>query len=232
MTLPAILAVGAISPSTTTGFVSHLSILARPSPNTFLIGLVLIYTSDVGESGRSVIYTCEIALPSKGVGMNMLIGRQTATSTYLSLPESRPKSSSEPDVQAQSCMKLIPRLVKTLEGVDSADGTSNMWSGWLRNHEHRLRSDGLVIRELLPEATVRKLLSVVFGAALRVEEQAEEGAPKRMRKAGPYAARIVKDLLERNRVTDAMWPGGVVANALLPCEDWVSHLFRLKERLG
>ena len=212
---------GAIaSPSSSASSITDLSILARPSPNVFLVGAVLTHKSGEGESGRSSISICEVTLPPNGVGMNTILGRQAITSEYLCLDV---PGSSAPPLLSRSIDELIRKLDTSLKGSEPLPRVEGIWKAWLTIQELGLLKRKLDIREVLFEASVRNLLRVVFEAALTPVEKNGADESSRIRTTRRYASRVVKDLLSRKVVTDTMWPGGVVAGALLPLGDWVSR---------
>ena len=182
--------------------------------------MILTHTAGEGDSGRSVIYTCEVSVPPHGVGMNVLLGRQAITSEYLSLDG--PENTSAPTGD-RDCDEWIPKFEQALEGAQSADTAQNLWLSWLSSKESTIRNHGQNLRDILSEHFVRKLLGVVFRYALTTDqrEQEEIENPRRMRKTELYAEKVVKHLLQRDAVRDDMWHGGVVAGALLPLGDWV-----------
>jgi len=150
--------------------------------------------------------------------MSTLLGRQAMTSDYLSLGGSESKEHAESGLPFE---ELVSKLEKILEEPAQLSQAQGIWASWLNTEETKHRKRGQEFRELLSEPTVKRLLGTVFGAALTEMEHDRDDAPKRIERTGRYAPRIVKDLLQRRLLTDAMWPGGVVVGALLPCGDWV-----------
>ena len=212
---------GSISSFTAVGSVTHLSVLSRPDADSFVLGEVLTYTDGGSYSGRSVIYTCEVTIPPHGVGINVLLGRQATTGEYLSFD--RPENTSSPTGD-QDNDEWISKFEKELGGAHNVVAAQGMWLTWLSSNESTIRNGGQNVRDFLSEHFVRRLLGVVFRYALTPDkcEQEEMETAKRLKKTELYTEKVVQHLLQRDVVRDDMWPGGIVAGALLPLGDWVN----------
>lgn len=151
--------------------------------------------------------------------MNMLLGRQAVTKEYFAVQNSGTLTSAT----AGSCDDLVPILKNSLSGSEPIGQIEHRWKSTIVAQESALRKVGMDTTGLFPEAALAKTLGAIFGAALDIIESDELDEIRRMRPTGRYASQIVKYLLLRNVVSDSMWPGGVVAAALLPCGDWVSR---------
>ncbi|KAK8869661.1 hypothetical protein IAR55_000229 [Kwoniella newhampshirensis] len=204
-TLPTILTSTSISSFTTTGSISHLSVLSSRG-GVLTIGAVLSHTNSDGESGRSVVYTCEVGLPAKGVGMSMLLGTHAKSKTYLSAglaengkPEIRSASKKAED-------EIIARVATSLKQHDVAS-TEKIWTEWI------VKQDSSV----LSEKFVRRLIEMILSSALD-----EEG-----KQIGSYPGSVVRDLVKRGVVSDSMWKEGFVIDGLLPLGDWETILLSL-----
>lgn len=108
---------------------------------------------------------------------------------------------------------------------ERASKAEAIWSEWIGTESEHWEGEG---KMPVPEASVRRLVNVIFSAALpsHADEEVSQSetttdAPVVLR-SGPYAAGIMRDLLARRALSDGLWNGGVVAAGLLPCCDWVS----------
>ncbi|GFZ45721.1 hypothetical protein JCM24511_03450 [Saitozyma sp. JCM 24511] len=228
-----------LSPS---GSISQLAILARPTPNSFIIGFVVLHSHSDGESGRSIIYTCEVTVPAKGVGLNALLGTQARTAKYFSTArEVEPAKlqraagagagASDREARCEAIVNEIEAALSTSASPEGSEANAHeraskaeaIWSEWIGTESEQWEGEG---KMPVPEASVRRLVNVIFSAAL--PSHADEGvsqsetttdAPVVLR-SGPYAAGIMRDLLARRALSDGLWNGGVVAAGLLPCCDW------------
>lgn len=190
---------------TTQAQITHLANVGLSAPGTFTIALTVTQT----EGGRTGVYTTEVTVPDKGVGMNLLLGTQRATAQYFG---------SEKHHRASTFDHLITGFAQTI-----LDGSAmGAFEAWLQVAE---KSSPANVAFHLPEAQAKAVISAVFDAAL---EKTEEG----YRKTGVYASDIVQLLLRKKWVNDEMYPGGVV-NALVQLEDWVcSSLESMGEAKG
>jgi hypothetical protein len=197
-TLPAILTASPLALPTIGGEFTHLSVLSRPSASTIIIGMVVAH---VNHDSRSVLYIAEITTPSKGVGMNLLLGTQGITSQYLTLAKTATVKSPE-DI-----------LIQDLQNALATDHTKadTIWSNWMAKRN---------VKSPLAESTIKRILSVIFSSALKEEEV--DGV-KVVKKAGPYAGEIIRDLVVKGWVNNSMYPGGVVEAGLIPANDLVSN---------
>lgn len=187
---------------TTAAKITHLANVGGSAPGTFTIALTVTQT----EGGRTGIYTTEIAVPEKGVGMNLLLGTQRATAQYFG-PEKHHRAS--------TFDHLITGFTQTIP-----DGSAmSAFEAWLQVAE---KSSPANVAFHLPESQAKAVISAVFDAAL---EKTEEG----YRKTGVYASDIVQLLLRKKWINDEMYARGVV-NALVQLEDWVSQGVRLVRR--
>ncbi|WVQ98874.1 hypothetical protein IAU59_006005 [Kwoniella sp. CBS 9459] len=216
--LPAVLSTTSVSSltSTSSGSISHLAILANKG-GVVSVGVVLSHLNADGQSGRSVIHTCEIVLPPKGVGMSMLLGTKDKTETYLSHSASPIESSSEGS-KSRSTLEVekkqddfIAQLSSSLKKNDISAATQQ----WAQIS---------VSETTVTEIFVKRILSTIFASALTEEGKLKASSPS----GGGYAAEIVRDLVKRGLVVDSMWKGGVVVDGLLPCGEWETILIALK----
>jgi hypothetical protein len=240
--VPSVLSESLLSSLSPSGSISQLAILARPTSNSFIIGFVVLHSHSDGESGRSIIYTCEVTIPAKGVGLNALLGTQARTAKYFSTAREaesaklqRGAGAGASDREAR-CEAIVDEIEAALSASTSSEGpdanaherastAEAIWSEWIGRESEHWEGEG---KMPLPEAAVRRLVNVIFSAALpshadQVVGQSETtaDAPVVLR-SGPYAAGIMRDLLARRAVSDGLWNGGVVSAGLLPCCDWVS----------
>lgn len=180
--------------------INNLSIVSCPTPGSYLVAISTFYKAD---GGRTAVHTIEITLPAKGVGMNVLLGTQTATSAYFSIIRPAAKS-----------VNFDTLLSGLLAGID--DGTAQKtFESWLKGEEktvQTLTKGGATYA--MPEAQAKALLTTLFDGALKTEEEKVE-------KTGKYSKEIVGTLLGKTWVHDGMYAGGVL-NALIQLEDWVS----------
>jgi hypothetical protein len=160
------------------------------------------------DGGRSVIYTCEITIPGKGIGLNALLGSQARTEEYISLPSASQAANGSIDRDEDVREKCIAEIETALSKGDTKAATARL---------NDLLSDQYAT---LPGSFVKKLIKLVFETAL--PELKGEGESK---KRGPYASKIVSTLLARRLVNDEMINGGVVAAGLIPLGDWVSDRY-------
>lgn len=160
------------------------------------------------DGGRSVLYSCEITISQKGIGLNALLGSHARTEEYITLPTATSAvQSTGIDRQADGRTKCLSEITSALRKSETKAATSRL-------------SDLLSGQDtVLPERFVTDLVNVVFKAALPGLEQEAEGES---RKRGPYASKMITTLLQKGVINDEMLRGGVVANALLPLADWVN----------
>ena len=203
-TIPALLSSTSIASTSTKSTISHLAPLGQTSSHVLIIGVVLHHESEDG--GRSVVYTCEITVPERGIGLNALLGSQARTEKYISLPEAAQagKANQKHEIQDKSMADIQKALSKG--DIKTANARLN-----------DLLSDQ---NTALPGSFVKALVKVVFETAL--PDFGKEGDSK---KRGHYASGIITTLLQKGLVNDEMLSGGVVAAGLLPLADWVSSPF-------
>jgi len=154
------------------------------------------------------VHTIEVTLPAKGVGMNVLLGTQAATSTYFSILRPTAKS-----VNFDSLVASLP------EGITSGTAQKTFES-WLKGEEKTVQTmtkGGAMYA--MPEAQAKSLLTTIFDGALNKTDETVE-------KTGKYSKEIVGTLLDKKWVHDGMYAGGVLA-ALIQLEDWVSCFMSL-----
>ncbi|AAW41928.1 hypothetical protein CNB04100 [Cryptococcus deneoformans JEC21] len=199
--LPTILTTTPLSSFTSSGTISALSILSVRS-GVYTIGVVLSHKHSEGEgsSGRSVLYTCEVALPERGVGMGSLLGSKARTGEYLEV-EGTEKKQGKTELEKKQD-KVLEGLEKALKSKD-VTGAQKTWRDWVAKESDTAEG-------VFSDRFVRKVVRAVFGAALN-----EDSKPK-----GVYAGEILKDLVSRRVVSDGMWKEGVVVDGLLPLGDW------------
>ncbi|WVQ69919.1 uncharacterized protein L199_008142 [Kwoniella botswanensis] len=193
-TLPAVLSSTSISSFTSTGTIEHLSILSRKN-GILTVGLVLSHLNSDGQSGRSVIYTTEVVVPPKGIGMGSLLGTKEKTQLYLSTSAAITHKS---DGQGEE-EKVIKKVSESIN-KNQPSQAENALKGFLS------KGDSTSISE----SFVRKIVNVVFSEAIN-----DEGKYK-----GTYSPGIIRLLLERGLVNDSMWKASLVGEGLLPCGDW------------
>jgi hypothetical protein len=161
------------------------------------------------DGGRSVLYSCEVTIPQKGIGLNALLGSQVRTGEYITLPITSDAQGTGVDRQAGARDKCLSEITAALGKGDTKTATSRL-------------NDLLSGQDaVLPERFVTDLVNVVFGTALPDLGKEVEGESK---KRGPYASKMITTLLQRGVVNDEMIKGGVVSSALLPLSDWVSPI--------
>jgi len=166
-----------------------------------MVGIVLHHESDDG--GRSVVYTCEITIPEKGIGLNALLGSQARTEEYISLP-STTEANGKVDQEEEVRGKTMAEIKKSLSKGDIKTANARL-NDLLSNQEITL-----------PGSFVKSLIKVIFETAL--PDFGKEGESK---KRGTYASTLMRTLLQKGFVNDEMLSGGVVAAGLLPLADWV-----------
>jgi hypothetical protein len=206
-TIPALLSSTSISSTSTKTTISHLALLGQTSSHVLIIGVVLHHESEDG--GRSVVYTCEITIPEKGIGLNALLGSQARTEEYISLPSTA--QAGKVDQEEQVRERSMAEMQKALSTGDIKAANARL---------NDLLSDQ---NTTLPDSFVKALVKVVFETAL--PDLGKEGESK---KRGHYASGMITTLLQKGLVNDEMLSGGVVAAGLLPLADWVS-LYLLRE---
>lgn len=155
------------------------------------------------DGGRSVVYTCEITIPEKGIGLNALLGSQARTEEYISLP-SNSEVNVKVDQDEQTREKSMSDIKKALLKGDTRAANARL---------NDLLSDQ---NTTLPGSFVKQLVKVIFETAL--PDFGKEGESK---KRGTYASGMITTLLQSGLVNDEMLSGGVVAAGLLPLADWV-----------
>lgn len=197
--LPAVLASTPVS-TATGNKITHVAVIARPSPTHAVIGTVLASTG-ADESARAVIHVADVTLPAGGVGLALLVGSAARTADVF--------KTAAVSAPAPSANKMVDAVAAALRSATTPDAAEKVFGSWL-DEEDKLAAPAK--RAVIPEGVVRRLLDIVFSAALTVDK-----------KTGPYAAKIVHTLVDRRAVSDAMWEGGVVLGALVPCADWVSR---------
>ncbi|WRT67285.1 uncharacterized protein IL334_004252 [Kwoniella shivajii] len=203
-TIPAVLNTTSISTFISTGAITNISILSTKN-GIITVGVVLSHLNSDGESGRSVIYTTEVVIPAKGIGMGMLLGTKEQTETYLSPSTDSTVKSHKTEVEkAQD--EILQRITTALKKND-IPAVEKAWNDYV------VKADPSALTEIF----VKKIVNAVFSAALK------DGKLN-----GPYPASIVKGLVERGLINDAMWKEGVVGAGLLPCGDWDTILVCLQ----
>lgn len=149
-----------------------------------------------------MLYTCEVALPERGVGMGSLLGSKTRTGEYLEVEGTEKKQGKSELEKKQD--KVLEGLEKALKSKD-VTGAQKTWRDWVAKESDTAEG-------VFSDRFVRKVVRAVFGAALN-----EDNKPK-----GVYASEVLKDLVSRRVVSDGMWKEGVVVDGLLPLGDWVN----------
>ncbi|WWC69310.1 uncharacterized protein I206_103248 [Kwoniella pini CBS 10737] len=192
-TLPAILSFTQVSSFTSTGSITHLSILSRKN-GILTIGLVLNHVNSDGQGGRNVIYTTELVLPTKGIGMGMLLGTKEKTQTYLATASSTRHSPSASNTTEDDLIKKFQDLLNKKDDISAA----------------KLLDDRLDDNRVIPEEVVRSLVQSIFTSALN-----NDGKLK-----GHYASSVIRSMVSGGLVNDSMWKESLVGDGLLPCGDW------------
>jgi len=190
--------------------INNLSIVSTPAPGLYLVALSTHYKAD---GGRTAVHTVEIALPSKGVGMNILLGTQTATAAYFSIIRPSAKS-----VNFDTLLAGLPG------GIDDGSAQKSFES-WLKGEEKTVSTmtkGGAAY--IMPEAQAKGLVMAIISGAQKTEGE-------KVVKTGKYSKEIVATLLTRKWVHDGMYTGGLL-NALIQLEDWVSRLVQRPQRPG
>ncbi|WWC89874.1 uncharacterized protein L201_004802 [Kwoniella dendrophila CBS 6074] len=196
--LPAILTSSSISSFTSSGSINHLSILLNKN-GLLTVGIVLSHLNSDGESGRSVIYTTEVVIPEKGIGISMLLNTKEKTQIYLSSNQDQNDNGNEKVSVEKEQDEIINKISSLIQKND------------LKTAEKTLQNFISVTASTnITESFVRKVISTVFSIALN-----DEGKVK-----GSYASGIIKYLVERDLVNDSMWKDSLVGMGLLPCGDW------------
>ncbi|WWD16075.1 hypothetical protein CI109_100500 [Kwoniella shandongensis] len=203
-TLPTVLSSTSVSTFTASGSISHLSVLASRG-GVLTVGVVLSHKNSDGESGRSVIYTCEVGLPEKGVGMSMLLGTQTKSKMYLASESALGENKSGAKSAAEKAEdEIISTITTNLKRKDVASA-ERAWTEWSAK------------QPVFSEKFVPRIVETIFSAALN-----DEG-----KQVGSYAGGVIRDLVKTRVVSDGMWKSGVVIDGLLPCGDWETILLAL-----
>lgn len=161
------------------------------------------------------MYTCDINIPERGIGLNALLGSQARTEEYIALPAGTTEINGSVDHDEEVRDKCMSEIEKAFSKGDIKAANARL---------NDLLSDQYAT---LPGSFVKKLVKVIFETALP-----DLGKPTDVesKKRGPYASNMITTLLQRGLVNDEMIPGDVVAGALLPLADWVSHLFKQCDR--
>ena len=198
--LPAVLATSSLSllAPTASSTITDIAVIPRTS-GPMIVGVTLSYNGEDG--GRSVVYTLEVTIPEKGVGMNLLLGTQAITREYIKVEESSNHSLDE----------AISEFKKVATNSEKSNA-KEILSRWLKAETDKAAS-------LHSEQTVKRIIDAVFSLALKQEEG-------EVKPTGLYVDGIIRDLISRRCVTDEMYPGGVVS-ALTALSDWVSVRVRL-----
>ena len=210
--LPAVLlssSLATLAP-TASSAITNLSVLDHPIPGRFVIGVTLTYSSE--EGGRTVVYTLELAVPEKGVGMSALIGTYADTAAYFSVPSRGTK--------APSFDTFIDDLTT---GIQDGKGYS-VFENWFSQEQEAFKPQGKVPASFtLPEYQTKAILRTVFDAALR-KVNAEEGGDEgqiRLEPTGRYEPKIIETLISRKFLHDEMYAPGVLST-LLALNDWAN----------
>jgi len=157
------------------------------------------------------VYTCDINVPERGIGLNALLGSQARTEEYIALPTSKDEANGTVDHDEETRDKCMSEIEKALSKSDTKPANARL---------NDLLSDQYAT---LPGSFVKKLVKVIIETALPDLGKSTEVESK---KRGPYASSMITTLLQRGLVNDEMIHGGVVAAALLPLSDWVNYLFK------
>lgn len=157
------------------------------------------------------MYTCDINIPERGIGLNALLGSQARTEEYIALPAGTTEINGSVDHDEEVRDKCMSEIERALSKSDTKAANARL---------NDLLSDQYAT---LPGSFVKKLVKAIFETALPDLGKSTEVESK---KRGPYASSMITTLLQRGLVNDGMIHGGVVAAALLPLSDWVNYLFK------
>ena len=157
------------------------------------------------------MYTCDINIPERGIGLNALLGSQARTEEYIALPASKGEVNGTTDHDEETRDKCMFEIEKAFSKGDIKAANARL---------NDLLSDQYAT---LAGSFVKKLVNAIFETALPDLGKSTEVESK---KRGPYASSMITTLLQRGLVNDEMIHGGVVAAALLPLSDWVTYLFK------
>lgn len=207
-TIPALLNSVPISASSANATITYLALLGQTAPNVYIIGCVLHHAGS-DDGGRSVVYTLEVSVPEKGIGLNALLGTQARTAEYLSLVSASSGDRTARVKASDDGEKLVSGIEGLLAKGDTTAATTRLYSH-LSSHQPS-------------EPIAKRLLQAIFTTALPGLGREGDSESK---KRGPYSAKMIATLLEKRVIQDEMIAGGVVAAALLPLEDWVSPSLR------
>lgn len=108
------LAVNDLSSLSTDGNIPEISLIGQSSPTTHIAAFVVRHKHGDSDSGRSVIYTCELNVPAKGFGMNVLLGSSEKTERYLGAGKVQnvPKQNGDSDLLAKKDQHDLDALLE------------------------------------------------------------------------------------------------------------------------
>lgn len=166
--------------------------------------------------------------------MNALLGSQSRTEKYIS--SSGPSSASSSGSTAATVSALEQSCSEVFDDLKQGDVKSACakWREWIKLADKESAASastgGPGGKAVLPEAFVKKLVTVILSTALPATANSDGDATQVVTarstpakgKQRAYASELMSSLLRRRVVGDEMWPGGVVVNGLLPLNDWVS----------
>ncbi|ODN83191.1 hypothetical protein L202_01379 [Cryptococcus amylolentus CBS 6039] len=195
-TLPAIISTSPLSSLTSSGTISALGVISSKH-GVYTIGVVLSHKHGESDAsvGRSVLYTCEIALPAQGIGMGLLLGTKSKTEEYFSVGGADKKEKKSEEEKKED--RLVEAVNKALRAKDVA-GATKAWRNYAASET------------VFSSRFVKAIVSTILGAALN-----GEGRP-----TGVYAVEVARDLVSKGLVNDSMWKESVVVDGLLPLGDW------------
>lgn len=165
-----------LAPSAQATIIS-LSLLSTQAPHVVAVGVS--YKNE--EATRTTVYTLEISLPTKGIGMNILLGSQVETARFFHLSQGGNNNSP------------FDKFIASLKGGISSGNALKVVEGWVQTHS-------LSLDNAMPENQAKGILTAIFGAAFKEGEV-----------SGTYAKEVVSLLLEKQWVHDDMYPGGVLS---------------------
>lgn len=160
--IPIVVASSDISSFTTDGQISQISLLGSTSPSTYTVAFVVWHKHADKDTGRSVAYVCELSLPEKGFGMNLLLGAQARTATYLSTSGSGDKTQtdgSKPKGGDES------RLLKMLEGEPSVADWSTIRQIMSRDKTLPSKTMVSILKKAMNPENLDKVYSDFLGLA-------------------------------------------------------------------
>ncbi|KAL7424115.1 hypothetical protein Q5752_001700 [Cryptotrichosporon argae] len=212
--LPAVLTT---TPLASAGTVAHLALVASsPAAGTYTVAAV------VALDGRSVVYTADVAVPPAGVGLNLVLASRARSAQLFDLDAD---VGHPVDADGQGAAEMLAEIGAALSAKD-ARAAEDRFAAWLKKQDEATQAQAHT-KAVLPEPTVRRVVALVFGAAVSTTAKGEGDGDERARvPTGVYADKIVRALVDRRAVSDGMLDGGLVLAGLVPVRD-IHNLTRL-----